>query len=125
MESFDAAAESCKKDGAALVTIRDAEENAFVQSLCGREACWIGLSEPPNSEEYFWPDGTSVGSKEAGWKGYTNWHPGEPNNFGGKDEDAAFMNYWDHLGVDPPWEAQGAKVRPQSEEKRVDARQSA
>ena len=108
MESFEDAQETCLKNGAALVVIHDAEENKFVQELCGREACWIGLSEPPNSENYFWSDGSAAGSKEYGWKGYTNWNPGEPNNWDGKDEDAVFMNYWDNLGMPRPWEGEGA-----------------
>ena len=85
--------------------IHDAEENKFVQELCRKQACWIGLSEPPNSENYFWSDGSAAGSKEDGWKGYTNWNQGEPNNWDGKDEDAVFMNLWFLLGLEAPWEA--------------------
>ena len=85
------------------MVIRDAAENAVVQELCGREACWIGLSEPPNSESYVWSDGTEASSSAAGWKGYTNWMFGEPNNYAGRDEDAAFMNFWGNLGMPEPW----------------------
>ena len=58
--------------------IHDEEENTFVQELCGWEACWLGLSEPPGSEDYFWSDGAAAGSAALGWKGYTNWQVGEP-----------------------------------------------
>ena len=101
--SFDDATANCKRWGGALVVIRDAAENAVVQELCGREACWIGLSEPPNSESYVWSDGTEASSSAAGWKGYTNWMFGEPNNYAGRDEDAAFMNFWGNLGMPEPW----------------------
>ena len=84
------------------MSIESAEENAYVQELCDRRACWIGLAEPPDSENWFWSDGTAAGTKGE-WSGYTNWDWGEPNNYGGRDEDAAFMNFWGHLGMPEPW----------------------
>lgn len=100
-KTYDNAASACEALGAQLVSIESAEENAHVQELVGRRACWIGLAEPPDSENWFWPDGTAAGTLLK-WSGYTNWDWGEPNNYRGRDEDAAFMNFWGNLGMPEP-----------------------
>jgi len=97
----DEAVASCREQGATLVDIQSAAENAHVQDLCDQRACWVGLTEPPDSEEWIWGDGTTAGSRGE-WSGYTNWDDGEPNNHGGRDEDATFMNYWGHFGMSAP-----------------------
>ena len=105
---YDDAVRACDAQGAELVKIESAEENSFVQELCGRKTCWLGLAEPPDSEDWFWVDGTPASKAsswfgKAEWLGYSNWDQGEPNNHAGRDEDAAFMNLWLHLGMRPPW----------------------
>jgi hypothetical protein len=72
-----------------------------VQTLCKLRACWLGLSEPADSENWVWADGAAGGTKGK-WVGYVNWEKGEPNNHGGRDEDATFMNFWGDLGMPPP-----------------------
>ncbi len=104
LKTYDDAASACEALGAQLVSIESAEENAHVQELSDRRACWIGLAEPPDSENWFWADGTVAGTKGE-WSGYTNWEEYEPNNYGGRDEDAAFMNFWEHLNMPEPWSA--------------------
>jgi len=51
-------------------------ENAFVQSLIGRQNAWIGLELNGNTVQESWIDGTPVE--------YTNYLPWEPN--GGHEE---------------------------------------
>ncbi len=91
VKSYDDAAAACAAQRAQLVSIQSAEENAYVQSLCKRRSCWLGLSEPADSENWFWADGVAAGTKGK-WVGYVNWEKGEPNNYGGRDEEATFMN---------------------------------
>ncbi len=109
VKSYDDAAAACAAQRAQLVSIQSAEENAHVQSLCKRRACWLGLSEPADSENWFWADGAAGGTKGK-WVGYVNWEKGEPNNYGGRDEDAMFMNSWTDLGVPSPWDTEHLKV---------------
>jgi hypothetical protein len=109
LKSYDDAAAACEAQTAQLVSIQSAEENAHVQSLCKRRACWLGLSEPADSENWFWADGAAGGTKGK-WVGYVNWEKGEPNNFGGRDEEATFMNFWGHLGMPPPGDMEHLKV---------------
>ena len=73
--------------GGHLVTIRSADENAwlFATFIEGRtQACcrgvfnpWIGFSDVAAEGTFMWSSGESVT--------YTNWKPGEPNNLGGED----------------------------------------
>ena len=98
LKTYPDAASSCEALGAQLVRIESAQENAHVQELCGGRTrlrfglgCHIGLSESPDSENWFWADGTAAGTKGE-WSGYTNWDKGQPNNDGGRDEDVAFMH---------------------------------
>lgn len=95
--SQPAAEKRCKREGAHLVSIRSQAENNFVQKLVGGLSVWIGFSEPPGSEVWRWSDGKND------FKPYTNWDDGEPNNYRGKDEDAAFMNYWESMDMSDPW----------------------
>lgn len=50
-----------------------------------------------------WPSGASVGSAKK-WIGYTNWDNGEPNDNGVSADKGVFMNYWEYLGAEPPWQ---------------------
>lgn len=109
LKSYDDAAAACEAQTAQLVSIQSAEENAHVQSLCKRRACWLGLSEPADSENWFWADGAAGGTKGK-WVGYVNWEKGEPNNYGDRDEEATFMNFWGHLGLPPPGDMEHLKV---------------
>ena len=102
LKTYDAAVASCRSKRAHLVTIESAAENRHVAALSERKTCWIGLAEPPGSEDWFWANGRAVG-REGAWTGYTNWNSHEPNNHGGRDEDATLMNFWGHLGMPEPW----------------------
>eukprot|EP00931_Biecheleriopsis_adriatica_P106536 TRINITY_DN80977_c0_g1_i1.p1 TRINITY_DN80977_c0_g1~~TRINITY_DN80977_c0_g1_i1.p1 ORF type:complete len:743 (+),score=143.43 TRINITY_DN80977_c0_g1_i1:24-2252(+) len=87
---FSQAVERCKEHDAVLVSIWSSEENAFVQHLCGNRFCWLGLQELPGSESWRWLDGS-----DASYGAYTNWAPGEPNNFADIDESVAVLNFND------------------------------
>ncbi|MCZ7644597.1 MAG: tandem-95 repeat protein [Planctomycetota bacterium] len=72
---YDAKA-ACEAMGGHLVTIADAEENAFVRSLAGY-VFWIGLTDQETEGTWKWITGEPVN--------YTNWRSGEPNNSGNED----------------------------------------
>ena len=62
-----------------LVSITSAAENGFVQSLQTKMGlndmrAWIGLWDPNGTNTWQWTSGETAS--------YTNWYPGEPNNFG-------------------------------------------
>jgi hypothetical protein len=70
--------------GAHLVSISNAAENAFVQTIIPSVTfltAWIGLSDAAMEGDYVWIDGTPYT--------YSNWSGGEPNNAG--DEDYVHM----------------------------------
>jgi len=76
-----------------LATLTSAEENAFVFGLADNPAYWlidtagnnegpyIGALQTPGSGE---PGGGWTWVTGEAW-GFTNWAPGEPNNFGGAE----------------------------------------
>jgi hypothetical protein len=67
--------------GGDLVTINDADENAWLLSTFGPITMWIGLHQPPGTGEpaegWQWVSGDAVT--------YTNWHPTQPDNYYGDD----------------------------------------
>jgi hypothetical protein len=63
--------------GGYLVTINDAEENAWLlETLKPQEAVWIGFNDLRIEGRWEWVNGEQVT--------YTNWRPGQPGNTGGK-----------------------------------------
>ncbi|QYX30199.1 lectin-like protein [Sphaerospermopsis torques-reginae] len=81
--------------GGNLVTVNDAAENQFlVNTFGGSEGLWIGLTDEVTEGTFKWANGEAVT--------YTNWAPGEPNDFGGQDY--AWINFqnpgkWDDAGI--------------------------
>ncbi len=64
--------------GGQLVIINDAQENNFVKSIFQLDAAWIGLSRNRPANTFNWVDGSGLT--------YTNWYPGQPNNFNNKQD---------------------------------------
>lgn len=70
--------------GGNLVAVNDAAENQFlVNTFGGTERLWIGLTDEVTEGKFKWANGEAVT--------YTNWAPGEPNNF--NNEDYAEFNF--------------------------------
>lgn len=82
--------------GGNLVTVNDAAENQFlVNTFGGTEGLWIGLTDEVTEGTFKWANGEAVT--------YTNWSPGQPDNFGGA-QDYAYINFqnpgkWDDAGI--------------------------
>jgi len=85
--------------GGHLVTINDAAEQAWLESVFGTDTLyWIGMNDVNNEGNWEWVSGEPVT--------YTNWADGEPNNYGGV-EDYAVMNwgvgYWNDVWIGSPF----------------------
>jgi hypothetical protein len=71
--------------GGNLVTINDASEEQWLRNTFSTtESLWTGLTDKVTEGSFTWASGETLS--------YTNWAPGEPNNFGG-NEDYIAMNY--------------------------------
>ncbi|MFM6271520.1 MAG: lectin-like protein, partial [Dolichospermum sp.] len=77
-------------------TVNDAAENQFLVNTFGStERLWIGLTDEVTEGTFKWANGEAVT--------YTNWSPGQPDNFGGV-QDYAYINFqnpgkWDDAGI--------------------------
>lgn len=81
-EEAQAEAESL---GGNLVTINAAAEEAWLKQNFGDiEGFWIGINDAETEGEFVWASSETVG--------YTNWAPGEPNDFFG-GQDYGWMNF--------------------------------
>ena len=73
-KSWHAARDKCKEMGGQLVTIPDAATWEFVKGLTGGAKLWIGATDEVTEGKWVWIDGSPLT--------FTDWAPGEPNNFG-------------------------------------------
>merc|ERR1711971_161230 len=86
---MDAAAH-CKEQNMTLMTVKDAFDTAYLlkhgcfseANYHGWKCMWIGLHDHTTEGQWTWLSG--------GQPTYTNWGPGEPNDWGGR-EDCAEM----------------------------------
>ena len=86
LRTWEQAETNAQNLGGHLVSINSAEENAAVRALGGSSALWIGLNDIDSEGTFVWSDGSPVT--------YTNWVPGEPNDyfgFGVMGEDCTLM----------------------------------
>ena len=86
-----AAETNCEAHGMQLVRIDDAAENAWINDVAfnsspGIDRNWLGGSDLGTLGDWRWVDGAQFWSGPASGMPvgglYTNWDPGEPNNFG-------------------------------------------
>jgi Ca2+-binding RTX toxin-like protein len=81
--------------GGNLVTINDAAEEAWIRNtFSASEQLWIGMNDAAAEGQWQWVSGEAVT--------YTNWAPGEPNNWNGA-QDYGTINYndqWDDFHND-------------------------
>ncbi|MBT3266394.1 hypothetical protein HN371_04525 [Candidatus Poribacteria bacterium] len=83
--TWNAGQEMAARMGGRLVTIDDAEEQAWLESTFGGEALWIGLTDVDQEGRWEWTDGQRPS--------YTNWAIDEPNNMDPQGEHFAVMNW--------------------------------
>ncbi|XP_047433202.1 CD209 antigen-like protein E [Mugil cephalus] len=76
--------DDCRQRGADLVIVNSREEQDFLREF--RRVTWIGLSDRETEGTWEWVDGTLLNK--------SFWKTGEPNNYGGRDEDCGtIQNY--------------------------------
>lgn len=85
---FSAEAQAVSAGGHLVAINSAAEQNflttAFLSSPNDRSIYWIGINDSAVEGLYVWSNGDPVG--------FTNWHSGEPNDFGG-NEDFGAINW--------------------------------
>lgn len=69
------AKQMCTNNGGFLADVNSAGENEFLASQLSIQSAWIGLTDVNSEGNFTWCNGQPVG--------YTNWYPGQPNNFNG------------------------------------------
>jgi len=88
--SWEDAQLQAKQLGGNLVTLNDAAEEAWIRdTFSATERLWTGINDIAVEGQFEWVSGEAVT--------YTNWAPGEPNNYGG-NQDTGTINYnnqWD------------------------------
>ena len=76
-DNWDNSDRACRRKQADLPSIRNQEENVFVQSLHGGEHSWLGLNDISSEGNFVWSDKSK--SK------FRRWAEGQPNNYGNED----------------------------------------
>ncbi|MEM7390731.1 MAG: lectin-like protein, partial [Verrucomicrobiota bacterium] len=77
--SWDEAKARCEAMGGHLVIIDHAEENDFLTTIGAGNAFYhLGATDREEEGEWLWVDGTPMT--------YENWHPNEPNDYGGSED---------------------------------------
>lgn len=78
--TWEAADLSCRTTGGHLATITSSAENMLVTSVMRGFSTWIGGYKDLDGT-WNWVTGEPFGCVNC----FTNWHPGEPNNYGGRE----------------------------------------
>ena len=99
-ESWEDARTQAAAEGAYLVTINDAAEQKWLQTVLGNQPSWIGLNDIAHEGEWEWDNGEPVT--------YTNWGFQEPNGSNNGDEDYVILGpsgKWEDVNAgNPQWE---------------------
>ncbi|RWS18611.1 ladderlectin-like protein, partial [Leptotrombidium deliense] len=86
----------CESLGATMLAIESQEENDFIQSVFTRTTAYLGATRVPGTDKWQWPNGKIME--------YSNWNPGEPNNWRGNENCIQFYN---NIGYPGKWNDYG------------------
>ena len=93
--SWTAAKTFCESKGAHLATVTSQAEHDFIVNNFAPRDLWLGASDAASEGTWVWVTGEP-------WS-YTNWYPGEPNNFGGVENylvtDTSVLKKWNDVPV--------------------------
>ena len=70
--------------GGFLADVNSASENAFLASQLQAQSAWIGLNDVNSEGTFEWCSNQPLG--------YTNWFPGQPNNYNGNQDYVEMLN---------------------------------
>ena len=73
--TWPVAKQICEMNGGFLADVNGLEENEFLANQLAISSAWIGLNDVNAEGQFEWCNGNPVT--------YTNWYPGQPNNFNG------------------------------------------
>ncbi len=90
--TFDAARTLANRKGGHLVSINNAEENAYVTSIIGSATAMIGISDWDEEGNFVWDSGEPVT--------YTNWFYSQPNDKDGMQDAVELMRSGEWNDVD-------------------------
>jgi hypothetical protein len=82
--TWDVAQANCIANGGNLAVINSAAENTFLANLLTLQSAWIGASDVAVEGTFDWVNGDPFS--------YTNWYPGQPNNYGGNQHFVEMLN---------------------------------
>ncbi len=82
--TWQAAQANCQANGGHLAVINNATENAFLANILTLQSAWIGLSDAGSEGNFSWVNGQPLS--------YTNWYPGQPNNYNGSQDYVEMLN---------------------------------
>jgi GH25 family lysozyme M1 (1,4-beta-N-acetylmuramidase)/uncharacterized protein YraI len=93
-KSWSDAKSDCEAQGGYIVTITSEGENDFIKTLADSNKVWLGLTDELSEGTWKWITGEDIV--------YTNWYPGEPNDYGsGEDYVEMYLDgRWNDIG--PP-----------------------
>ncbi|XP_066271187.1 aggrecan core protein-like [Branchiostoma lanceolatum] len=97
-KTYSDARQRCAEDGGLVAMPKDNATNAFISDLRIRDGYrWIGLTDAISEGQWVFEDGQSWQSS-----GYSNWHPGEPNNINQGEDCVVFGLHamWNDLSCD-------------------------
>ena len=98
-ENWEAARTQAAIEGAYLVTINDASEQKWLQTVFRSQPSWIGLNDIAQEGEWRWSNGEPLT--------YTNWDFQEPHDANNGDEDYVLLGpsgKWEDANAgDPRW----------------------
>ena len=96
-ENWEDARTQAAAEGAYLVTINDAAEQKWLQTVLGNQPSWIGLNDVAQEGEWRWDNGEPVT--------YTNWGFQEPDDSNNGDEDCVILGpsgKWEDVNAESP-----------------------
>eukprot|EP00966_Prymnesium_polylepis_P336058 7391388-Prymnesium_polylepis.1 len=74
----------CQLRGGNLVSIKSDAQNRDVDAAAGGKHVWIGGTDARREGTWMWENRVTFRRSGRNY-GYSNWHPGEPNDHGGNE----------------------------------------
>ncbi len=82
--TWASANKTCEENGGYLACINSEEENQLLANLLTIQSAWIGLGDPDGDGQFTWGCGDALS--------FTNWYPGQPNNYNGDQDCVEMLN---------------------------------